>query len=194
MSRQELAEAINAYLYEHAGRMSAIHARYIGTLERGQTRWPSAHYRMALRAVLGRATDAELGFFVIQGHANDPDVNQVELAAPSEASDAAPTGFLAGVPPVVSAAPEDALAGAVGGGFPVELACVAVVQVRAIPGEAVTVVCHDGSSGSVAVVAGPVQVLIDTCGTEPATRGLAAAGAPVADGAQAYSIVDRWAR
>ncbi|WP_254126458.1 XRE family transcriptional regulator [Amycolatopsis sp. CA-230715] len=37
-------------------------ANYIGKLERGVIRWPSALYREALRGVLGAATDGALGF------------------------------------------------------------------------------------------------------------------------------------
>jgi hypothetical protein len=35
----------------------------LAKLERGVVRWPSARYRTGLRAVLGVATDAELGFY-----------------------------------------------------------------------------------------------------------------------------------
>jgi transcriptional regulator with XRE-family HTH domain len=62
MSRQELAEAINAYLHS-VGVMSFLDGHDIGRYERGETRWPRAHYRRALRTVLGAATDAQLGFF-----------------------------------------------------------------------------------------------------------------------------------
>jgi transcriptional regulator with XRE-family HTH domain len=102
LSRQELAEAVNVYLYEHAGRRFAIHAGYIGTLERGQTRWPSAHYRTALRAVLGKTTDAELGFFIIQGHANDPDLAAAEPPPPAALSQAVPPDLQAATPPAVA--------------------------------------------------------------------------------------------
>jgi hypothetical protein len=37
-------------------------AHYVGRLERGIRRYPTADYREAFRAVLGAATDAELGF------------------------------------------------------------------------------------------------------------------------------------
>lgn len=35
MSRQELADSVNAYLYQTSGRQSSIDAHYIGKLERG---------------------------------------------------------------------------------------------------------------------------------------------------------------
>ncbi len=62
MSRQELAEAVNAHVYRATGRVSAMDAHYIGRLERGVRRYPSVGYRTAFRAVLDAAADAELGF------------------------------------------------------------------------------------------------------------------------------------
>ncbi|WP_141714187.1 hypothetical protein [Micromonospora inyonensis] len=154
-----MAEAVNAYLYEHAGRRFAVHARYIGTLERGTTRWPSAHYRTGLRAVLGKATDAELGFFIIQGHAKDPDGIRVEPARSTGPSDAAPADLRATVPVATRrgiASPREA-----GGGLRVVPAVAAAVQVSVNAGAAVRLMCHDGRPGCVAVMAGPLRVLID---------------------------------
>ncbi|RIQ29656.1 XRE family transcriptional regulator [Jiangella rhizosphaerae] len=62
MSRQELADRVNAYLFERTGRLHELDDNYIGKLERGIIRWPQAAYRDALRAVLGAATDRDLGF------------------------------------------------------------------------------------------------------------------------------------
>lgn len=62
MSRQELAEAVNAHVYLATGRVSAMNAHYVSRLERGIRRYPTADYRKAFRAVLGADTDAELGF------------------------------------------------------------------------------------------------------------------------------------
>ncbi|MEV6802956.1 hypothetical protein AB0M91_32130 [Micromonospora rifamycinica] len=77
MSRQELADAVNAHTHTHAhaGCRSAVDARYIGKLERGEHRWPFEPYRTALREVLGMTTNADLGFFIIQGHAKDPEAS-----------------------------------------------------------------------------------------------------------------------
>jgi tetratricopeptide (TPR) repeat protein len=61
LSPHEVAEQMNAYLYER-GRVAELDANYINKLERGVIRWPSSDYRLALRAVLGAATDLELGF------------------------------------------------------------------------------------------------------------------------------------
>lgn len=63
LSRHEVAEAVNAWIYENADKTTALDANYVAKLERGVVRRPSAHYRAGLRAVLGVATDAELGFF-----------------------------------------------------------------------------------------------------------------------------------
>lgn len=61
-SRRELAEAVNAYVFETTGRTYALDAHYVGRLERGLRRWPNADYRAGFRAVLGAGSDAELGF------------------------------------------------------------------------------------------------------------------------------------
>jgi hypothetical protein len=62
LSRQELAELVNAYIWEHHRKVVPLDAGYVGKLERGIIRWPSILYREALRAVLGVSTDAALGF------------------------------------------------------------------------------------------------------------------------------------
>jgi transcriptional regulator with XRE-family HTH domain len=62
LSRQELAELANAWVWDHHHTMVALSANYIGQLERGKIRWPGKIYREALRAILGVSTDAALGF------------------------------------------------------------------------------------------------------------------------------------
>ncbi len=63
LSRQELAELVNAWVYEHTERVIELDANYIGKLEQGGIRWPQdPERRAAFRAVLGVATDAELSF------------------------------------------------------------------------------------------------------------------------------------
>ncbi|MFR9730208.1 hypothetical protein ACL03H_13335 [Saccharopolyspora sp. MS10] len=62
LSRAELAEAVNAYLWESTGRRYTLSAHHIAKWERGAVRWPTAAYRAALRAVLGSADDEALGF------------------------------------------------------------------------------------------------------------------------------------
>lgn len=64
LSRQELADAVNAYIFRASGgkHVTCVDANHIGKWERGVIRWPAAHYRAALRAVLDVATDRDLGF------------------------------------------------------------------------------------------------------------------------------------
>jgi hypothetical protein len=62
MTRAELAEAVNAWLWENTGRRFELDDHLIGKWERGVVRQPIRQYRVALRAVLGVDTDAELGF------------------------------------------------------------------------------------------------------------------------------------
>ncbi|MCE6997311.1 tetratricopeptide repeat protein [Saccharothrix sp. S26] len=62
LSRQELAELVNAHLWDRHGRRAELDAHYVAKLERGVIRWPNAEYREAFRAVLGVASDVELGF------------------------------------------------------------------------------------------------------------------------------------
>lgn len=81
LSRQELADLVNAELARNHGSYGALDATYIGKLERGEHRWPQERYRRAFRAVLTAHTDAELGFFVIR--------RQIE--APPLHADAMPT-------------------------------------------------------------------------------------------------------
>jgi tetratricopeptide (TPR) repeat protein len=62
MSRRELVDAMAAWLWETTGARYDLDVRLLAKWERGEVRWPAAHYRSALRAVLHVATDAELGF------------------------------------------------------------------------------------------------------------------------------------
>jgi len=66
MSRQELAEAVNAYLWETYQQHENLDETDIGKLERGDHRWPGERRREAFRAVLNAATDAEAGFYIIR--------------------------------------------------------------------------------------------------------------------------------
>lgn len=71
MSRQELADAVNAYLVdkndERYRREATLDANHIGKLERGVHRWPNTFRREAFRNVLGVAADSEIGFYVVRG-------------------------------------------------------------------------------------------------------------------------------
>ncbi|MBF6332498.1 XRE family transcriptional regulator [Nocardia transvalensis] len=61
MSRAELADAVNDYLWRTKGQRREMDAHTIARYERGVIRWPTDEYREALRAVFN-ANDAELGF------------------------------------------------------------------------------------------------------------------------------------
>jgi hypothetical protein len=62
MSQRELAEAVTAHVQRATGRDVALDRHDISRWERGGRRVRTQDYRNALRAVLGVATDAELGF------------------------------------------------------------------------------------------------------------------------------------
>ncbi|GAA1025613.1 helix-turn-helix transcriptional regulator [Virgisporangium ochraceum] len=68
MSRAELAHAVNAALdLLYPGRSLTaqyVDARWVGKLERGEHRWPSAERRAGLRRALGALSDSQLGLFV----------------------------------------------------------------------------------------------------------------------------------
>jgi hypothetical protein len=87
-----LADAVNAHLHAHGHQQSCVDANYVGKLERGQTRWPTAAVRAAFRFVLGAPTDADLGFYIIRATApftrgTDP---QPVLGRPTESIDTKP--------------------------------------------------------------------------------------------------------
>ncbi|MCA1674808.1 MAG: hypothetical protein LC799_22320, partial [Actinobacteria bacterium] len=63
LTQGQLAELANRQVEEETGKPGAMDADYIGKLERGIHRWPNWHYRVALRRVLDRGSDAELGLF-----------------------------------------------------------------------------------------------------------------------------------
>ena len=69
LSRQEVADGCNLILdgiyasAGHARRWAGMTATYVGTLERGEARWPNNDYRAALRAFF-EMTNAELGLYI----------------------------------------------------------------------------------------------------------------------------------
>lgn len=69
LTQGQLAELANAQVEQATDKPGAMDADYIGKLERGIHRWPNRHYRTALRAVLHRDADAELGFFSTRSRA-----------------------------------------------------------------------------------------------------------------------------
>jgi transcriptional regulator with XRE-family HTH domain len=78
MSRQELADAVNAHVYATSRRVVSFDANHVGKLERGEVRWPTSQYRAALCAVLGAARPADLGFYITKDGV-DPDPPEPEL-------------------------------------------------------------------------------------------------------------------
>ena len=62
LSREELADQVNLYIWNNHRQRVEIDAGYIGKLERGVIRWPGSRYREAFRAVLEAPTDTDLGF------------------------------------------------------------------------------------------------------------------------------------
>ncbi|WP_454852285.1 hypothetical protein [Promicromonospora soli] len=62
MTRAELAEAVNQYIWKTSHEERHLDVDTLARYERGISRWPNAVYRDGLRAVLGVETDADLGF------------------------------------------------------------------------------------------------------------------------------------
>jgi hypothetical protein len=93
LSRQELADAVNAYLWVTYRERGSVDRGYVGKLEQGVHRWPRARVREAFRHVLNAATNADLGFFIIRNDTSvlgtaaqsrvsgEDDVNRRELLA-----------------------------------------------------------------------------------------------------------------
>ncbi len=87
MSRRELAEAVNAWLWETTRQRYELDAHTLARYERGAVCWPGAAHRSGLRHVLGTARDAELGFWPARQH---PAPTQPRPAPIESVQDAAP--------------------------------------------------------------------------------------------------------
>ncbi|GGJ75255.1 hypothetical protein GCM10010123_01570 [Pilimelia anulata] len=82
MSPQELAEAVNAYLWECYGTGApTLDARKVGEHENGRYRWPAALVREGYRSVLGVERDADLGFHGGRNRITPNGYTQGELCA-----------------------------------------------------------------------------------------------------------------
>ncbi|MDG4790157.1 transcriptional regulator [Micromonospora sp. WMMD1102] len=97
MSRQEVAEAVNAYLWDTYGTRTSLNANHVGKLERGKHRWPKPATREAFRAVLKASRDADLGFYTTRGQRHtDDDLRRMPpgqaLGAGNDHSDESLTG------------------------------------------------------------------------------------------------------
>ncbi|MBV9141570.1 MAG: XRE family transcriptional regulator [Pseudonocardiales bacterium] len=62
LSRQELAELVNDWIWKHHRTRVYFTANYVGKIEQGIIRWPGIMCREALREILSVSADAELGF------------------------------------------------------------------------------------------------------------------------------------
>lgn len=62
LSRRELAELANAWVWEHYHKKLDLDASYIGKIEQGVIRWPAALRREAFRAIFNVSQDSALGF------------------------------------------------------------------------------------------------------------------------------------
>jgi hypothetical protein len=62
LTRQELAELVNTWVWDHRHKKVEATANYLGKLEQGVIRWPGMLYREAFRAIFGVSTDSALGF------------------------------------------------------------------------------------------------------------------------------------
>lgn len=94
MSRQELADAVNAYLWTAHRVRERLDEKDIGKLEGGENRWPGKLRREAFRAVLQVEADAEIGFYIIRGAADENDIAAVlpSLADPESVANVSGLG------------------------------------------------------------------------------------------------------
>ena len=118
MSRQELAEAINSYLYTETGQVYRIDANHVGKFEQGVIRWPTASVRTALRAILGARTDRDLGFHSTRqppvaatppALPEPPQPTSARIAPIVTRTAASSTGLVGVTPPMVIALPSTAV-------------------------------------------------------------------------------------
>ena len=176
--RLPLAEAVNSYIYAEFGRKAFLDASDIRKLERGAVRFPRAHVRAGLRAVLGAADDAEIGLF--NGRSYRPVVadsqdtagtaRELKPRAPSASRLSAVAAGTATVPGVAPASPAES-AGPVAPGAPPVL-CVTVSagatitfgfpdQVSTLPVQVLLTVAPDPSVGDSGASIAPVYSLAE---------------------------------
>lgn len=91
MSRNELAEAVCAWLWKTTNVRYDLDGHYIAKMERGVVKWPTAPYRSGLRHVLGVTSDAELGFQQTNRGSTVPVRDDGPLRLPAVAKTAAST-------------------------------------------------------------------------------------------------------
>ncbi|MGC4773436.1 hypothetical protein ACLQ25_31265 [Micromonospora sp. DT44] len=96
MSRQEVAEAVNAWIWEHQRRRTDLDSRYVGKLERGESRWPVSHVRAGLRGVFGVDSDASIGLYVIYGSGRPAEAAKT-MPAPACETQPPPTPLMSSI-------------------------------------------------------------------------------------------------
>ena len=62
LSRQEVADQANTWIWEHHNKKYDLNSKYISKLEQGVIRWPDTLRRAAFRAIFKVSKDSELGF------------------------------------------------------------------------------------------------------------------------------------
>ncbi|WP_370350173.1 helix-turn-helix transcriptional regulator [Catenulispora sp. EB89] len=62
-TQAEVAELVGDAVQQATGRRPAVDAQAISRMERGEVTWPVAATRLALQAVFGVSSDADLGLF-----------------------------------------------------------------------------------------------------------------------------------
>ncbi|MGH7635741.1 MAG: hypothetical protein ACRENC_18585, partial [Gemmatimonadaceae bacterium] len=172
LSRQELADAVNAWCFENH-QPAALDAHYIGRLEQGRIRRPRRAYRAGFRAVLGR-TDIELGWGDDTAHGGYPRKGGDEeddamerrafLTAASAALFAAPV--IAGEYPIPT--PETPLPSRVGAGDVAALR-ETIAHLRTVSR------MHGDDGGLLAPTLARAERLLDVPAAEPVRRSLLAA-------------------
>ncbi|MGH3912302.1 MAG: hypothetical protein ACRDTC_02650 [Pseudonocardiaceae bacterium] len=63
LTQAQVATTTADLVEQTTGQRCGIDADYVSKVERGEISWPGAAYRSAFRAVLGAASDADLGFY-----------------------------------------------------------------------------------------------------------------------------------
>ncbi|MGH3913826.1 MAG: hypothetical protein ACRDTC_10520 [Pseudonocardiaceae bacterium] len=63
LTQAQVATSVAELVDQATGRRCGIDADYVSKVERGEISWPGTAYRSAFRAVLGAASDADLGFY-----------------------------------------------------------------------------------------------------------------------------------
>ena len=102
MTRRELADLVNAYVWDHYRKRVQVDANYIGKLERGVICWPDPLYREALRKVLAVPTDDALGF---SAPSRLPIAQMDQDRRPHGHADAGPVDYVAGASTAHSSEP-----------------------------------------------------------------------------------------